>query len=140
MALGGLLLSIWIVLSPNDLSNPNPSGTGGVTPVTTPSSQAQASKDAEAAVAKDFLAQVRQVPSEPLTVKETVVKDDYALQVWGTTHTGGQAVLKYNSSTKTWTLLSMGGGAWSAATLSDVGVPLPVANELVTRAEAYWKK
>jgi hypothetical protein len=85
-----------------------------------------ASKDP--GVAKDFLGQM-QNPSQ-MTLGGTVIASPYALQVWGDTNGGGEALLSQTSSTG-WTLVSLGGGVWSVLGLMQEGVPLAAAEQLV---------
>ncbi len=79
-------------------------------------------------VAKDFLGQM-QNPGQ-MVLGGTVIASPYALQVWGDTNGGGEALLSQTSSTGS-TLISLGGGVWSVLGLVQEGVPLATAEQLV---------
>jgi hypothetical protein len=79
-------------------------------------------------VAKDFLSEAQNV--NQITLGGTVVALPYALQIWGNTNSGGEALLEYASSTG-WTLVSLGGGEWSVLALIQEGVPQLIAEQLV---------
>ena len=79
-------------------------------------------------VANNFLTQIQN--ANQIALGGTVVASSYALQIWGDTNTGGEALLEYASSTG-WTLVSLGGGEWSVLSLIQEGVPVSVAEQLV---------
>jgi hypothetical protein len=79
-------------------------------------------------VAKAFLGEAQNVSQ--VTLGGTVVASPYALQIWGNTNAGGEALLEQTSSTG-WTLVSLGGGEWSLLGLMQEGVPQSAAEQLV---------
>ncbi len=79
-------------------------------------------------VVNDFLGEIQN--ANQIALGGTVVVPPYALQVWGDTNKGGEALLEYASSTG-WTLISLGGGEWSVLSLIQEGVPVSVAEQLV---------
>jgi hypothetical protein len=85
-------------------------------------------------VASDFLSQLGDTRPRDLTLGKLTVVDGYALQDWGTEHTGGQALLKFSLSSGKWMLVEMGGGAWDAGSLVSVGVPRAIAALLMKRS------
>ena len=64
------------------------------------------------------------------TLGGTVIATPYALQIWGDEYMGGEALLKYATSTG-WILVSAGGGEWTVDDLVAVGVPQTYAEQLV---------
>jgi len=78
-------------------------------------------------VAKDFLSGIQN--TDQIALGGTVVVSPYALQIWGSANTGGEALMEYASSTG-WTLLSLGGGEWSVLSLIEEGVPVSLAEQL----------
>lgn len=79
-------------------------------------------------VANDFIGAIQN--ANQIALGGTVVVSPYALQVWGDANKGGEALLEYASSTG-WTLMSLGGGEWTALSLMQEGVPVAVAQQLV---------
>lgn len=75
-----------------------------------------------------FVSQIEN--ADQIILGDTVIASDYALQTWGDEDKGGQAVLRQNAA-GVWELLSMGGGAWDVASLTEAGVPQSVAEKLV---------
>lgn len=61
----------------------------------------------------------------------TVVVDIYALQTWTGNHTGGEALLKFDTSQNKWIIVDPGGGAWSIDGLVAAGVPRDTATALL---------
>ena len=79
-------------------------------------------------IAKDFLGEIQN--ADQIALGGTVIASPYALQIWGDTNKGGEALLEYASSTG-WTLVSLGGGEWTVLALIQEGVPVSVAEQLV---------
>jgi len=79
-------------------------------------------------VAKDFKSQITN--SNMITLYNTTVTDNYALQEWGDANKGGVALLKYQDN-QGWLLLSLGGGAWDLPSLLEIGVPKLAAEKLL---------
>jgi hypothetical protein len=79
-------------------------------------------------VAKDFLGDIQN--SDQIALGGTVIVFPYALQIWGDTNQGGEALLEYASSTG-WALISLGGGEWSEFALLQEGVPVSTAEQLI---------
>jgi hypothetical protein len=79
-------------------------------------------------IAQDFLGGIQNAGQ--VALGGTVVVSPYALQIWGDTNTGGEALLEYTSST--WVLVSLGGGEWTVFSLMQEGVPLSIAEQLVS--------
>jgi hypothetical protein len=79
-------------------------------------------------VAKDFLGEIQN--ADQIALGGTVVVSPYALQIWGDTNKGGEALLEDESSTG-WMLISLGGGEWTVLALVQVGVPVSLAQQLV---------
>jgi hypothetical protein len=100
----------------------------GQTQSATPAPVQQISSLENPEVAKDFLGEVQNV--NQITLGGTVVVLSYSLQIWGNTNSGGEALLKYASSTG-WTLVSLGGGEWTVPALMQEGVPQSIAEQLV---------
>lgn len=61
----------------------------------------------------------------------TVIVSTYALQRWTSTHMGGEAVLEYGGSAVGWKLKSMGGGVTDVSAMVSMGIPRPIADQLV---------
>ena len=80
-------------------------------------------------VAKAFLGEMQNANQTALG--GTVLVSPYALQVWGGANEGGEALLENVPSTG-WTLVSLGGGEWSALALMQEGVPQSIAMQLIT--------
>jgi hypothetical protein len=79
-------------------------------------------------VAKDFL---NEIPDGSETsLGGTVLAPPFALQIWGNSDRGGEALLQETSSSG-WSLISLGGGEWSQIALMEEGVPLSNAQQLV---------
>lgn len=79
-------------------------------------------------VANDFLGEIQN--ANQIGLGGTVMVPPYALQIWGDTNKGGEALLENTSSTG-WTLVSLGGGEWSVLSLIQEGVPVDAAEQLV---------
>jgi len=79
-------------------------------------------------VANDFLGAIQN--ANQISLGGTVVVSPYALQIWGDTNKGGEALLQYGSSTG-WSLVSLGGGEWTVLSLIQEGVPVATAQQLV---------
>lgn len=101
-----------------------PSGQGAYFPVASSTTQD---------VNQDFTAQIQNAGA--INLENAVIVSDYALQNWGDENKGGQALLKFDTSTGKWNLLSMGGGAWDVDSLVAEGVPASVAEELITKSQ-----
>jgi hypothetical protein len=83
-------------------------------------------------IKKALLGQIQN--SNQITLKNAVVVMPYALQAWGDSNKGGDALLRYDH-TNGWILVSMGGGAWDVPSLIQLGVPQDIAAQLVTREQ-----
>jgi hypothetical protein len=79
-------------------------------------------------VANDFLGAIQN--ANQISLGGTVEVSPYALQIWGDTNKGGEALLEYGSSTG-WSLVSLGGGEWTVLSLIQEGVPVTTAQQLV---------
>ena len=79
-------------------------------------------------VASDFLGEIQN--ANQIALGGTVVVPPYALQIWGDTNKGGEALLENTSSTG-WSLVSLGGGEWTELSLIQEGVPISIAEQLV---------
>jgi hypothetical protein len=66
-----------------------------------------------------------------IKLRETVIADGYALQIWSGDVMGGQALLKYDTGSKRWVVVDLGGGAWSEDVLISFGVPRNTAQSLL---------
>ncbi len=145
VAIAGIVCAFWLALSYNPFSEKSTETTSvPLNPfplVTTDSNQSTnpqySSPYIQLEIAQDLVEQIPGAGS--ITLTETVAVSEYALQVWRNEHMGGEALLKYDASTKTWKLVSMGGGAWSISGLVDFGVPQPIAEQLLSKARSYWK-
>jgi len=95
-----------------DFGIPDPSPGSLVTPQTL---------SAEAAVKAGFK---KGLPGGDLTeLGDVAIVKDYALLNWTNDPMGGEALLKYDSVTKTWGVIASTGGAFSVAALNKLGVP-----------------
>ncbi len=63
----------------------------------------------------------------------TAVVEEWALQKWVGDETGGEALLRYDSVSKAWVVVDVGGGAWSVDALVRAGVPESVAGSLLSK-------
>jgi hypothetical protein len=79
-------------------------------------------------VKEAFLGQIQN--SNLITFGNTAIVSSYALQSWGSTDMGGEALLEYDSA-KGWMLITMNGGIWSVQGLVDFGVPQSIAEQLI---------
>ncbi len=94
--------------------------------VSTPSSGPRSETSVQAALRSH----IRQ--EDQTTLHDTVISGDYALQSWRDSDFGGEALLKYDSVSEQWNLVTWGGGAWSVDGLVQFeGVPQDVATTLV---------
>lgn len=82
----------------------------------------------DSGVASGFLNQIQN--ADQIALGGTIVASSYALQIWGDSNKGGEALLENPSSTG-WTLISLGGGEWSVLALIQEGVPISAAEQLV---------
>lgn len=139
VAIGLVAWSIWFSVYLQGSQNNESSNTGSSLPTILPSAQSQPQGGAAAPiqaisspensdVAKDFLSSMQN--EGQVALGGTVVVSPYALQVWGDTNMGGEALLEYTSSTR-WVLLSLGGGEWTVLSLMQEGVPLATAKQLI---------
>jgi len=103
-------------------------GTGQPGQGQTPPPVLQVASPQDPVVVNDFKNQIQN--ASLITLGGTIVSQPYALQVWGDENKGGEALLRYATSTG-WTLLSLGGGLWTVSGLVEAGVPQDIATQLV---------
>jgi len=99
-----------------------------------PTSDAAPASPRPTTVASDYLSQLGNAKPRGLTLGKLTLVDGYALQEWGTEHTGGQALLRFSPSSRTWVLVDDTGGMWDVDSLMAKGVPRAVAALLVKRS------
>ena len=63
---------------------------------------------------------------------QTVIDGDYALQLWQGNTTGGEGLLRFDSGSGQWMVLTENGGVWSTDGLVSWGVPLDIAQTLLS--------
>lgn len=135
-AVAGALVWLWFYTAPK-VPSQTPSGvvSGPTLPVasSTVSGQQPIPNQLESAgtqpeIARSFLSQA--TGADRMTLEGTMVVSSYALQTWGDENMGGEALMQYDAS-KGWVLVSMGGGAWDVSSLVAIGVPEPIAEQLV---------
>lgn len=100
----------------------------------TPSGYTPATPAQFTAVRNTFQSNIPSNNPDNIKPRETVIADRYALQTWGGNVMGGQALLKYDARTGSWTVVDFGGGAWSVEGLVAAGVPRNEAEALVKQA------
>lgn len=139
--IGGIVIIglIWIGILLTSPKTPQPTNiTGSTLPVASstntttgqnqpiPNQQQVAGTQPE--IAQSFRGQIQN--ASLITLRGTTIVSTYALQEWGDENKGGQALLEYSPS-QGWVLISMGGGAWSVSSLTQIGVPQLIAEQLV---------
>lgn len=82
------------------------------------------------AVQLAFKNEIAPYDNDNTKLHETVIADQYALQVWIGDNFGGEALLKYDSTSGSWSVITDGGGAWSIDGLVQAGVPRTTATTL----------
>ncbi len=118
-------ISIVILLHSGTLRSTN---TGGLSAAVPMSSEV----DPRSTAAVQTSMQSHIMPGDQTKLYATVISEDYALQSWGDSDIGGQALLKYNTDQQQWNLLTWGGGTWSVEELvQSEGVPRDTATALV---------
>lgn len=85
----------------------------------------------EQKIINDFRVQIQN--TDAITLYNTIIAGNYALQVWGDENKGGQALLQYKEG-QGWLILTMGGGAWDIEGLVGSGVPRVLAEELISKS------
>ena len=70
--------------------------------------------------------------SSSIALGKTITVSSYALQLWSTQNEGGIALLKYTSASG-WKVVTMGGGYPDARSLSNMGVPQAIAEQLIAK-------
>jgi hypothetical protein len=146
LVIGLIAWGVWFFVSTKNINNGNLTGqtsSGGSLP-STPSSipsrvQSKAESGAsiyvqnvsspqDSSISAAFLNQIQN--ADEIALGGTIAASPYALQIWGDTNQGGEALLENEQSTG-WTLISLGGGEWSVLALIQEGVPVSVAEQLV---------
>lgn len=131
--IGLIVWGVWsFILSKNQ--NHFSGSTGSLSPVSVTTQSGKTvnvqgvSSPQSAEVIHDFLGGIQNAAQ--IGLGGTVIASPYALQIWGDANKGGEALLRYASSTG-WTLISFGGGEWDVLGLMQEGVPLSNAEQLV---------
>ena len=150
LALGGLAIFAWLVFfnssqppSPQQGGTPNPVSSVSVTPNQQPNSrlqnlQQQPNNQAQRDVQAAFATQIPAGNPDNTKLYNTVIVDNYALQLWIGDNMGGEGLLKYDAATSKWAIVSGGGGAWNVEDLVLFGVPTTTATSLIAGLPAGY--
>ncbi len=84
-----------------------------------------------------FQNEVAQHNISNVKLNQTVVVGDYALQVWQSGDTGGEALLKCDNTDRRWSVVTSGGAAWSLGGLTAQGVPEDTAKILTEKSVQF---
>ena len=96
-----------------------------------PPANTQQDQGSQAAVQDAYKQEIAPYNNDNVKLYQTVISGGYALQVWMGDHTGGQALLKYDSLQGKWIVITGGGGEWSLGGLVGAGVPTTTAQALI---------
>lgn len=62
-------------------------------------------------------------PGDTTKLGDTSISGEYALQEWTKDPMGGEALLKYDSLSRQWSVVTNTGGSFGVAELHDLGIP-----------------
>lgn len=139
LALAGLA-AVGVVVFLRFSARPSVSGTpldgsfpqsGQVTVTTSTTTPIGGTPETQNAVVAAFSTQLPADNADNIKPYQTAVSENYAIQVWKGDNMGGEALLKYDTTAGTWSVVTMGGGAWNLEGLEAQGVPIDIARALL---------
>ena|SRR6185312_2873044 len=125
---------VWFMRSQSPVSPGTDNNSGVVIPSDSNSSGTSQVPQSASSVQAAFKNSLGTNNPDNIIPTDTVIAGNFALQSWEGQVTGGEALMKYDSTTGRWNVVMSSGGSWSMQELINAGVSQSVAQTLIAGA------